>query len=289
MLIRNREELSNQINNFAVDSFPGESKPGRKLMNTIVYHKPKDKFYKIEWGEITDDDEVNFLWYNEKAEEVIFNPKGHIGWFTKKEVKSLDYKGGGNIMGMNKILENVETNIVNINELKPGQLSGLNLSEVAIIGAKAGKGKTWYAIKETVKSLAKGESVLFFTTETSELEIIDRLKRVIIETDIVRDFQKENKNKTKEEKDLAATEFIKKSKLIIDNNPIMDTDYIINKILTVSFQMGLNFIVVDSLQMSLSKEARNTMQIQNILNELEDVAFGLECKVLVTTQLNSRY
>lgn len=285
MIIKNREELAVQLNNYAVETFPGECKPGRKMMNTIVYNKQKDKFYKIEWGEITDEKKVNFLWFDEEAKEVLFNPKGKDGWFTKEQIKTIDIVKGDNYMEMSRILSNVETNIVNLGELK----TGLDLSEVELIGAKSGKGKTWYAMKKTVEAMAKGETVLFFSTETSTKEIVDRLRRVIVETDIVKGLWKNAKAKTKEERDVIALEFIQKSKIIIDNSYSIDTNYIIDKMKKTSVIYDLKFVVVDSLKMTLDPKMRNTIQVQNVIGHLEDAANECKCKILVTTQLNSNY
>lgn len=285
MIIKNREELAVQLNNYAVETFPGECKPGRKMMNTIVYNKQKDKFYKIEWGEITDEKKVNFLWFDEEAKEVLFNPKGKDGWFTKEQIKTIDIVKGDNYMEMSRILSNVETNIVNLGELK----TGLDLSEVELIGAKSGKGKTWYAMKKTVEAMSKGETVLFFSTETSTKEIVDRLRRVIVETDIVKGLWKNAKAKTKEERDVIALEFIQKSKIIIDNSYSIDTNYIIDKMKKTSVIYDLKFVVVDSLKMTLDPKMRNTIQVQNVIGHLEDAANECKCKILVTTQLNSNY
>lgn len=289
MIIKNREELAVQLNNYAVETFPGECKPGRKMMNTIVYNKQKDKFYKIEWGEITDENKVNFLWFDEEAKEVLFNPKGKDGWFTKEQIKTIDIVKGDNYMEMSRILSNVETNIVNLGELKPDQLTGLDLSEVELIGAKSGKGKTWYAMKKTVEAMAKDETVLFFSTETSTKEIVDRLRRVIVETDIVKGLWKNAEAKTKEERDVIALEFIQKSKIIIDNSYSIDTNYIIDKMKKTSVIYDLKFVVVDSLKMTLDPKMRNTIQVQNVIGHLEDAANECKCRMLVTTQLNSNY
>lgn len=286
MLIKSRKELATQLNNHSVESFPGKCKPGRKLMNTIVYDKLKDKFYKIKWGEITNSEKVNFLWYNEKAEEVILNPKGHTGWFTKEEAKYLNYKEGGH--DMNKLLNEVEANMVNIGNLGLRELSSLNPDGVCVVGAKAGQGKTFYGIKESAKALAEGKSVLFFATETRKDEVIDRLKRVIIETDIIEGLWSDKDSKTIEEKEAIALEFISNSELVVNNSLVMDTNYIIETMFDTSLKNGLDFVVIDSLQINLDKQMRNVNHVQSVLSKLEMAAFELKCKILVTTQLNSQ-
>lgn len=281
MIIRNRKELARLINNQAVETYPNENKPGRKIMNTIIYDNKKDKFYKIEWGEIANENQVNFLWYNENADEVFLNPKNNEGWFTKAEIKNLNFKGGSK-MDMEKLLLDIEDNVINID---PTKEMNIDVENVAVVGARAGKGKTWYALRKVVEHLVKGETILFFSVETSEEEIAYRIKKLIMETRFAKEICDDFDNKDEETKEMIVSNFIKNADIMIVNSNTMDTNSIILKMEEVSQIKQLDLVLIDSLQVNLESKFRNTIEIQTILNSLENVSEELKCKVIVTTQL----
>ena len=286
MIIKNREELARLINNQAVETYPHESKPGRKIMNTIIYDKKKDKFYKIEWGEIANEDQVNFLWYNEIANEVFLNPKNNQGWFTKKEIKEFNLKGEYE-MNMNELLSNVDNNIVNINVVEKTDDIGENI--VQVVGAKAGKGKTWYAIRKAVEHLVKGDNVLFFSVEETEEEIASRIKKLTMETRLAKEICDDFDNKDIKTKEMIINDFIKNANIMIINSNTMDTNFIISEMRKVNKLKQLDLVLIDSLQVNLGNKFRNVAEVQAILNLLENVGDELKCKVTVTTQLGSDF
>lgn len=281
MFIKSRQELARLINNQAVESYPVQSKPGRKIMNTIIYDNKKDKFYKVEWGEIANEDQVNFLWYNDNADEVFLNPKNNEGWFTKAEIKNLNFKGGYK-MNMEKLLLDVDNNVVNINITDE---MNIDVENISVVGARAGKGKTWYAMRKTVEHLIKGDTVLFFSMEETHGELISRMKKLIMETRFAKEICDDFDSKNEETKEMIVNDFIKSADIMIVNSNTMDTNSIILKMKEVNKIKQLDLVLIDSLQVNLESKFRNTVEIQAILDSLEIVSEELKCKVIVTTQL----
>lgn len=286
LFIKNRQELAKLINNRAVESYPVKSKPGRKIMNTIVYDKKRNRFYKIEWGEIVDENEIDFLWYNENAEEVFLNPKDNAGWFTKKEMKNLTNKGEYK-MNMEELLMNVNKNIVNINLVEKTDDTGENI--VQIVGAQVGKGKTWYAMMQIIEALIRDETVLLFSMETPKEEVGIRMKKILMETRLAKEICDDFDNKDEKTKELIINDFINKADIMIINSSTMDINSIALKMKEINQLKQLDLVLIDSLQVNIESKLRNAVEVQAILKHLEDIGEELKCKVKVTVQLGSNF
>lgn len=287
MKISNRGELVELINSQGVETYPVKSKTGTRMVNTVIYNKYKDKFYRLEWGEVADSDQVYHLWFNEEAEEVYLNKsRWKDGWFTSDEISKIDseecQKRG--VLDMSEyLLHNVENNLVDVSE-------DLDFDNLKIVGGRAGKGKTHYAIIKTIEAIANGESVLFFSTENNADEINRRIVKVLSETRALSHItDKEFAND--EDKMAMIDSFINEAKLTIDNNDLMDNNYVVNKMKShAKTKVGLDFAVVDSLKVvTYNNELNNCDAFAEINNRLEDVSNELGCRVLITTQLNRSF
>ena len=286
MKISNRGQLIHLINNWGVETNPVDSKPGTNIYHTIIYDKKKDKYYRIEWGEVADADKVYHLWYNDEAVEVQFNKsRWKNGWFTKKEVKKIDaeetQKRG--LLNMdNFLLHNVENNLVNINEIENS-----NFNKIQLIGGKTGKGKTWYSVNKAIEAMKDGKTVLFFPIESTAEEIIRRMKKILADTRAL-SWITEKRFKNEQDKDKFIDDFIKNSNLIINENYLIDDNYIVSTMRKQSkTEEGLDFVIIDGIHLVLDNtELNNYKDFERIQNLLEDVSHELKCQTLITTQIN---
>ena len=262
------------MNNWSVETYPITSKPGANLYNTIIYDKKKDKYYRIAWGEIADADNVYHLWYNDTAKEVQLNKSTwKKGWFTKEEIRNIDVEESnkkGTLNMNNYLLHNIEYNFVNEN---------ISKSET---GEKISKGETWYSIKKTIEAMKDNKSVLFFPIGITEKEVIIRIKKVLTDTRISSWLTKKNLNE--KDKNKLIDDFIKNSNLIIDENNLIDNNYIVKKMRKQSnTEKGLDFVVIDGINLVVDDtELDNSKEFEIIQNLLENVNHELKCQTLIT-------
>lgn len=274
------------IKNKGVETYPIPSKPGSKIFNTIIYDKMKNKFYRIEWGEIADEYGVNHLWYSEIVEEVILNESyWEEGWFTKKEINEIDIKESKKkgILEMNGyLLHNVENNFVSVNEV-----NNQDLDNPQIIGEKMSKGRTLYSTKMALEALVNDESVLLFSIEISEEEIKAKMRDILLNTRMLSKLTA-NKFSNEESKLNFIDEFLSKAKLTIHYNNLMNDNYVVSKMRKQAKEKdGLDFVVINNLHLVIgNSKLNNNKEFDRIQHLFEDVCDELKCRMLITTQLN---
>lgn len=158
------------------------------------------------------------------------------------------------------IISSVEKNIIeNTN----------NLENITIWGTKAGQGKTRYAISKIAERLIKDETVLFFSTENTPIEVLRRIAETI--DNLGHD----------------SNTILRTAKIKIYNSYEMNDDYIIKMMRTqASSEDGLDFVVIDHLHLA-NGLGGNYNEIVKIHNKLDREAIDLKCEVLITTQLNA--
>ena len=274
------------IKNKGVETYPIPSKPGSKIFNTIIYDKMKNKFYRIEWGEIADEDGVNHLWYSDIVEEVKLNEsRWQEGWLTKKEIKEIDVKESEKIGIVNMsdyLLHNVENNLINVNEANK-----LDFDNLQIIGGEIGKGKTLYSTGKALEALINNESVLLFSTEISKEETKARMQSILSNTRMLSKLTTDKFN-NEESKMSFIDGFLNKAKLTIDDNYLINDNYVVNKMRQQAKEKdGLDLVIIDNLHLVVgNSKLNNNEEFDRIQHLLEDVCDELKCRVLVTIQLN---
>lgn len=264
MEISSREELVNLLNNKAIETHIIESRPGVKIMQSIIYDKIKDAHYRIEWGEIADEKNIYHLWYKKEVDKVFLNRTSNKeGWCAKNEF-NINVESGVDL-SEHKFYR-IEKNIVKGDCIID---NSYNLENITMWGTKAGKGKTSYAIIKSVEKMISGKNVLFFSTEETQQEVARRFIRTI-------------EHLGKDPKELLNNVTLK-----IVSNYLMDTNYIISKVEEeVAMNNNSPFVVIDHLNLS-NKDNKNYKEIVNIHNVLDYKAIELNCEMLITTQLNS--
>lgn len=159
---------------------------------------------------------------------------------------------------------NTNINVVEIDDIK-----GKTFKNIKMIGAKAGQGKTQYAISEMLTSMSKNNFVGVISSEETVSQIQNRITSII--------------NKQSELVDNKfAMMSINNSKLIINNAAFKaDDNYIVFKMNEMNNEMnGLDFVLIDRLEWD------NIAELLNMLNNINNEAIKLNTKVLMTFQLN---
>lgn len=285
MKIENRKELIEIINNSGVDTSIQKATPDSKIFHTIIHKKENDCFYRVIWGEILDEEGVSHLWYSSKPLERVFLNESpwKEGWLTRKEIREIDLERSkeGEVDMSDFLLHNVENNMIDLSSMyTPGTIN--------LIGAKAGKGKTFYSIKKAIEALKDKESVLYFSTDSDEYEVKSKMIQLLYETRLLSELFN-GEEKTLSDKLEFIKEFIAESNLEVYYDNLIDLNYIIKKMKEKKqSKEGLDFVVIDNLILSSkSSPLNNVAEFKKIQNVLEDVSDELSCRVLVTAQLNN--
>lgn len=280
--ITSRGQLVNLINQKGVETYVHLLETGKKILHTIIYDKKYNEFYRVEWGEIKDGDNITHLWYKENPVNVKFD-KYSAKWLTKEERKAkrnLSISGEEDperfIMKDGLIFINGETR--NLKEEK-----GYN--KVEVVAGEAGKGKSEYAFNKVAEALKKNKSVLFFALDAPKEEITRRIFRSLI-PEIYSKFEKKLPLEDSEVKELnEAVYLLENAKLTIDENFTANDNYILSKMKShAKGEDGLDLVIVDSLKISTSDESKKA--VLSIHERMDLYRQELGCKVIITTQLN---
>lgn len=180
-------------------------------------------------------------------------------------------------------LRGVPTGFNDINQV----LAGLQRSNLLILAARPGVGKTSLAL-----NIAQSAAVIhkipvgFFSLEMSQEELVDRL--LVAQADI--DAWKLKTGKLSE-KDFAslsdAMGELAEAPLYVDDTPGMSIMEMRTKARRLQVEHGLEFLVVDYLQLAHSRNLENRVQeISEVSMGLKNLARELKIPVLALSQLS---
>lgn len=162
---------------------------------------------------------------------------------------------------------------------------GLHGSELIILAARPGMGKTNLALNFSSNMINQGKSVLFFSLEMSKIQIMGRLcaARSMLEYSKIlkADF---NEDEFRHFTDFVAT--FKKSGFAMDDRAALTVNEIRSKARKHKMQHGLDMIVVDYLQLISGTGESETVIVSNISKELKRLAKDLGVPVVALSQLN---
>lgn len=282
MKIKNRGELTKLINE-GFETKKVVSKPGTEIFHTIIYDKRKDCYFRIEWGEIADDSQVNHLWYNDFASKVTYHKaENKKGWLTKDEENQAVNNEEDPLHDLkisSYLLHNVEHNLVNMNAK-----NNLKFENVTITGGATGKGKTLYSVKKMVEALAKGDKVLFFSLENKKHEVLDKMIKILNDDDFLATISNRS-FETKDEKKKYIGDFLLSASLTIHDDFLIGEKELISLIEKKS-QEGLDLVVIDGLYLMLGhSELSNPKEFDRLQHILENLGHKLNIQFLLTAQL----
>lgn len=285
MKIKSRGQLIDLINKKGVETTLVSIGKDKKELHTIIHCKKNNEFYRIVWGEIRGDGDVFHLWYeNEMAKVKLNHETGK--WMTKDEEKEMVNK---NERLVNATIDEMELytmrdNLIFVNGINVDLDERVNEVQVG----EATDTKTLHVIKEVAKAIKEGKSVLYFSTEESAEEIIKLLIGVMA-PEVYEKYVRGVPLTDEESEELSEiTELISNSKIIIEDNNLVDNNYIIDRMEEIAeSENGLDLVVIDHLKLSPGKH--NHQAVVSIHKMMDMYRRKLGCKVIITAQLNRDY
>ena len=168
-------------------------------------------------------------------------------------------------------------------------LHGMRKSNLVILAARPAVGKTSFAMNIVESIALQGYSCAVFSLEMSKEEIVQRLvcscagvnMGNVIKGDI---------SKTEWLKIMKAREKLSATKIFIDDSAIVTPQQIMSKCRRIKSRSGLDFVMIDYIQLMSPDRARSSDSRQNEITEisryLKILAKELDIPVLALSQLN---
>lgn len=166
-------------------------------------------------------------------------------------------------------------------------LAGMQASNLLILAARPGVGKTSFALNIAQNVALKSKRpVGFFSLEMSKEELVDRL--LVAQADI--DAWKLKTGKLNDDdftKLSDAMGELAEAPLFIDDTPALSILEMRTKARRLQVENGLDFIIVDYLQLARSRRLENRVQeVSEISQGLKNLARELKIPVLAISQLS---
>jgi replicative DNA helicase len=223
----------------------------------------------------------------DRAEELIFElGKRHMA-DTLSPIAELLQESYDHVQSLHErgeVVTGVPTGYVDLDE----QLSGLQPSNLVIVGARPSMGKTSFALGIVAHAAMKARiPVLFFSLEMSHLEITTRLlcAEARVDASRIRTGQLRQGDWAKLGQAFGRLE---RAPIFIDDNPNLTVMDIRAKARRLRARHGLGLVVVDYLQlMSGSNRSENRqVEVSEISRGLKILARELEVPVVALSQLS---
>lgn len=156
------------------------------------------------------------------------------------------------------------------------------------VGARTGIGKSVFAINNAVAAMQQGKSVLFFSLEMTEREVISRIVSSLSMVPIHKIEKAHALTDDEQQRVDEALEFIANSKLTIDTEPHVTIEYL--KRLSVKqaqSEEGLDFIIIDYLQLIENSGKQNRQEaVSEVSRSVKILAKTLNVPIMVLVQVN---
>ena len=164
---------------------------------------------------------------------------------------------------------------------------GLHGSELIILAARPGMGKTNLALNFTSNMINQGKSVLFFSLEMSRTQLMGRLcaARSMLDYDRI---LKANFNEDEYRHFTSFVGTMNKTNFAIDDRAGLSVNEIRSKARKHKMKHGLDMIVVDYLQLISGTGESETVIVSNISKELKRISKDLDVPVVALSQLNRK-
>lgn len=245
---------------------------------------------------ISASEEIAAKGYDDKlgASELLDCAEGDIFRIAQKRQRS-DYTKIQDVLMKNlKLIDEAEKNKGGVIGLPTGfklldeKTSGLQPSDLIIVAARPGMGKTAFALNIAQQSAIKaGASVLIFSLEMSQEQLGQRL--IAMQARVESEKLKRGGLELKDwDRINVALNELNGTKIVIDDTPGISVMEMRNKCRRLKAEQGLDLIVVDYLQlMTFDGRADNRQQeISALSRHLKLLAREMECPVIVLSQLS---
>ncbi|HIZ76427.1 MAG TPA: replicative DNA helicase [Firmicutes bacterium] len=170
-------------------------------------------------------------------------------------------------------------------------LGGLHRTDMIIVAARPGMGKTTFCINLAERAATQhGCSVAFFSLEMSNVQLASRMlvSRARVNAEHLK------KAETITDRDMVkltqAMEDISKAKIFLDDTPGITVAEIRGKVRRLKKEKGLDLIVIDYIGLmqasTLMRQENRQQQISEVSRQLKGLAKELDVPIIVISQLN---
>ena len=166
--------------------------------------------------------------------------------------------------------------------------SGLQKSDLIIVAARPGMGKTAFALNIAHRAAVRtGAKVLIFSLEMSKSQLVNRLLSLESQVEITR-LRDGRVNNDDWDSINDALDIFSKTPIYIDDTPGISVLEIKNKSRRLMSEIGLDLIIVDYLQLMPGdgKSENRQLEISSISRMLKELAREMDCPVIVLSQLS---
>lgn len=230
----------------------------------------------------------------EEAERLINDAEANIFRIAQKRQKN-DYAKIQDVLMKNlELIDEAERNRGKTTGLPTGfkyldeKTSGLQKSDLIIIAARPGMGKTAFALNVAAQSAVKaGASVMIFSLEMSQEQLGQRLIAMQARVE-----SEKLKKGTLEREDWdrinVALDELNGTKIVIDDTPGISVMEMRNKCRRRKAEQGLDLIVIDYLQLMTfdGKADSRQQEVSALSRHLKLLAREMDCPVIVLSQLS---
>ena len=166
------------------------------------------------------------------------------------------------------------------------KLGGFQKSDLIILAARPGMGKTAFALNVALNAAEKEQAnVIIFDFEMSKEQLGQRLIAMKANVDM-EDITKGNVQGDKWNEIIVASEAIGKCNINIDDTPHPSIYEIRNKCRRMKADQGLDLIVVDYLQQLISGSDNVVQEVSQLTRSFKLLAREMDCPVLLLSQLS---
>ncbi len=241
-------------------------------------------------------EEITARGYEDKtpAEELVNRAEAEIFQIAQKRQKN-DYAKIQDVLMKNlKQIDEAERNKGGVVGLPTGfkqldeKTAGLQKSDLIIVAARPGMGKTAFALNIAAQSAIKADaSVMIFSLEMSQEQLGQRL--LAMEAKVESEKLKKGTLELKDWDSInLALNQLNATKIVIDDTPGVSIMEMRNKCRRMKAEMGLDLIVVDYLQLMTFDGRTDSRQqeISALSRHLKLLAREMNCPVIVLSQLS---
>ncbi len=166
------------------------------------------------------------------------------------------------------------------------KLGGFQKSDLIIVAARPGMGKTAFALNVALNAAEKGgANVLIFSMEMSKEQLGQRLIAMKANVDM-EDISKGNVQGDKWREIIVASETIGQCNINIDDTPHPSVYEIRNKCRRMKANQGLDLIVVDYLGLMIEKADNVVQEVSQLTRSFKLLAREMDCPVILLSQLS---
>ena len=168
------------------------------------------------------------------------------------------------------------------------KLSGLQKSDLIILGARPSSGKTAFALDIARHAAISGHTVGVFSLEMSREQVIDRIISAESQVPLWNILTGRIKEASEFSMIQKALDRLSKTSLFIDDSASASVSQMRSRAMRLKIEHGLDLLVVDYLQLVKPRTNSDSMvqQITEISRELKALARDLKVPVLALSQLS---